>query len=102
MAAATLCGKLKEYDEVPWFWSDQYQLKLQIAGLIDGYDQVVTRGDPEHPPFMLCYLKNGELIAVEAVANPKEFMVARQLVGARAKIAADRLADSAIALKDLA
>jgi 3-phenylpropionate/trans-cinnamate dioxygenase ferredoxin reductase subunit len=102
VAAATLCGKLKDHNEVPWFWSDQYQLKLQIAGLIDGYDQVVARGDPDNPPFMLCYLKNGELIAVESVANPKEFMVARQLVAARAKIEPDRLADSSIALKDLA
>lgn len=102
VAAATLCGNEKEYDEVPWFWSDQYKLKLQIVGLIEGYDQVVQRGDPAERQFMLFYLKQGKLIAVESVSNPREFMVAKQLVAQQAAIEPDKLADTSIALKDLA
>jgi 3-phenylpropionate/trans-cinnamate dioxygenase ferredoxin reductase subunit len=102
VAAATLCGNPKKYDEVPWFWSDQYQLKLQIAGLIAGHDQVVRRGNPDEQKFMLYYLKQGELIAVESVANPKEFMTAKQLVAQRARIDPEQLADVSIDLKTLA
>ncbi len=56
-AAAAMCGKPAPYDQVPWFWSDQYDLKLQIAGLNQGYDQVVLRGDPEGRKFAAFYLQ---------------------------------------------
>ena len=91
-AAATLCGGQKPYTEPPWFWSDQYQLKLQIVGIKDGHDNLVTRGEindggPDATPkFMLCYLQNGELLAAESVNNPREFMACRQLVASREEL----------------
>lgn len=100
-AAATLCGASKPHNETPWFWSDQYDLKLQIVGLSAGYDQVVQRGDSAQNQFMLFYLKEGELIAVEAVNSMRDFMVCKQLVAAGAKIPPEKLADTSIAMKDL-
>jgi 3-phenylpropionate/trans-cinnamate dioxygenase ferredoxin reductase subunit len=87
---------------VPWFWSDQYELKLQIAGLSEGYDDVVLRGDPANGSFACCYLKDGVLIAVDAINSPHEFMQSKALIAERAKIDRDKLADAEMALKDLA
>jgi 3-phenylpropionate/trans-cinnamate dioxygenase ferredoxin reductase component len=92
-AAATLCGKERPYTEVPWFWSDQYDKKLQIAGVRDGHDQVIVRGDLDDGRFMVLYLRDGELLAAEAVNNPREFMTVRQLIGQRARPDPDRLGD---------
>ncbi|MCB1664015.1 MAG: pyridine nucleotide-disulfide oxidoreductase, partial [Pseudomonadales bacterium] len=65
IAAATLCGKPKTYHALPWFWSDQYDLKLQIAGLSQGHDEVVIRGNIESSrSFAVFYLKQGFVIAV--------------------------------------
>jgi 3-phenylpropionate/trans-cinnamate dioxygenase ferredoxin reductase subunit len=101
-AASNLCGKKTHYDEVPWFWSDQYDLKLQIAGLSDGYDDVVIRGNPAERSFACLYLKEGRLIAVDAVNSPKDFVQSKSLIAARVVLPADRLADPDTALKDLA
>lgn len=100
-AAAAMCGKLKAYDQVPWFWSDQYDLKLQIAGLSTGYDTVVQRGDPAAGKFALFYLKDSVLIAVDAVNAAPEYMMGRRLIGDRAKIAPERLADISISMKEM-
>ena len=102
VAAATLCGKDKPYTETPWFWSDQYDLKLQITGLSEGHDEVIMRGDPEQRQFMVCYLQNGELLAVESVNNMRDFMHCRQMVARSAKPDIAALADSGTALKDIA
>ena len=102
VAAATLTGKPKSYAEVPWFWSDQYDLKLQMAGFRDGHDQVIVRGDTTAAPFMVCYLQKDELLAVESVNNPREFMVCRQLIPKRAKIDTEKLADASINMKEIA
>lgn len=101
-AAANICGQDTVYCEVPWFWSDQYDLKLQIAGLSAGYDEVVIRGNPAERSFSCLYLRDGRLIAVDAINTPRDFMQAKKLIADRAEIAAERLADSAVALKDLA
>src|SRR5690606_19069575 len=66
-AAANFAGEPHAYTEVPWFWSDQYDLKLQIAGLAQGYDDQALRGDPSSRSFAVFYLREGRLIAVEAV-----------------------------------
>lgn len=79
-AAAAICGAPQTYDPVPWFWSDQYELKLQIAGLIEGADQMVRRGDPEEGKFALFHLKNGDLIAVEAVNSAPEYMAGQRMI----------------------
>jgi 3-phenylpropionate/trans-cinnamate dioxygenase ferredoxin reductase subunit len=102
-AAGALAGKPAVYDQVPWFWSDQYDLKLQIAGLNQGYDRVVIRGRPEERRFAAFYLKAGRLIAVDAVNAPAEYMVClRQLIPARAVIAPERLADPKVSMKEMA
>ena len=100
-AAATLCGKPRAYHPVPWFWSDQYDLKLQMVGLSDGYDGFVLRGAMQTRAFTAFYLRNGAIIAADVVNRPAEFMVAKRLVAARASIDADRLADEAVPLREL-
>ena len=99
-AAANICGKVTVHDKVPWFWSDQYELKLQIVGLSQHYDNVALRGDPDSRAFSCCYLRDGELIALDAVNHAKDFMAARKLIAERARPDLARLADPAVALRD--
>lgn len=100
-AAAGICGEPVAYNQVPWFWSDQYDLKLQIAGLSEGYDQIVTRGDPASRTFACFYLAEGRLLAVDAVNSPREFMLAKPLIAAGATPAPEALADPGVSLKEL-
>ena len=99
-AAANIAGRAIAHDKVPWFWSDQYDLKLLIVGLSQGHDQVIVRGDPASRSFSACYLRGGELIALDAVNNPKDYMAARKLIAERARPDPARVADTAVALKD--
>lgn len=99
-AALNMLGEPATHDKVPWFWSDQFDLKLIIVGLSTGYDTAVTRGDISSRSFSICYLRDGELIAVDAVNSPKDQMAARKLIPARVRPDPEKLADSAIALKD--
>lgn len=85
-AASNICGEEARYSQVPWFWSDQYDLKLQIAGLSQGYDQTVVRGNPEDNKFACLYLRAGVLVAVDAINSPREFMQAKRLIAERATI----------------
>ncbi len=80
VAAKTICGQDVAYDALPWFWSNQYDLKLQTAGLSIGYDQTVLRGDPASGKFSLLYLKGGRLIALDAVNRPADFIQAQKLI----------------------
>lgn len=82
VAADTINGRLAPYAAVPWFWSDQYDLKLQAVGLSEGHDQVVLRGSMDARSFLVFYLRQGQLIAADAVNKPGEFLMARRLVGA--------------------
>jgi 3-phenylpropionate/trans-cinnamate dioxygenase ferredoxin reductase component len=100
-AANNICGVETHYSEVPWFWSDQYDLKLQIAGLSTDYDDVIIRGNPADRSFACLYLKDSRLIATDAVNSPKEFVQSKALIASRMRISRDRLADSDIQLKDL-
>lgn len=100
-AAANICGEDLRYAQVPWFWSDQYDLKLQIAGLSQNYDQTVIRGNPDDRAFACLYLNNGRLIAVDAINRPKDFMQSKKLIAAHAIIDPDSLADSSVELKDM-
>ncbi len=99
-AAANICGKKTHYAQVPWFWSDQYDLKLQIAGLSEGYDEIVIRGNPADRSFACLYLKNGQLIATDAVNSPREFVQSKDLIASHAKIDSARLANTKIPLRD--
>ena len=100
-AAASLCGKCKPYDSVPWFWSDQYDLKLQMAGLAAGYDRFVLRGSMADKSFVAFYLKEGRLLAADAVNRPAEFMVSKRLVAAGLPLDPAQLADPTVPLKSL-
>ena len=99
-AALNMLDKPTTHDRVPWFWSDQFDNKLLIVGLSQGHDQQVTRGDPATRSFTVCYLKGGELVAVEAVNHSKDYMAERKLIADRARPNIDKLADPQIALKE--
>jgi 3-phenylpropionate/trans-cinnamate dioxygenase ferredoxin reductase subunit len=99
-AALNMLDRPTVHDRVPWFWSDQFDNKLLIVGLSQGFDQQVLRGDPATRGFSVCYLKGGELIALEAVNHSKDYMAARKMIAERARPAADKLADPQVALKD--
>ena len=101
VAAASLLGDEQPYDTVPWFWSDQYDVKLQIAGLSRNHDRVVLRGEPATSSFAAFYLRDGILLAVDAVNSPKEFMLGKRLIMQRAAPAPERLADPATDLVEL-
>ena len=101
-AAATLCGQHLPCVAVPWFWSDQYDLKLQMVGLSRGHDEVAIRGDMEARTFTAFYLKDGVVIAADSVNRPADFMLARKLVTAGVRATAAQLADPATELKRLA
>ena len=100
-AAATMCGKPATHAHVPWFWSDQYDVKLQIAGLSQGYDQTVLRGDPDSGSFALYYLAQGELLAVDAINSPRDFMTGKRWIGEKKRPDVARLADPSVDLKTL-
>lgn len=100
-AAINIAGGDARYDQVPWFWSDQYDLKLQIVGLSEGFDQAIVRGDPSRRSFSCAYLREGRLIAIDAVNAPKDFMQAKALIANGARPDPAELADPAIELKTL-
>jgi 3-phenylpropionate/trans-cinnamate dioxygenase ferredoxin reductase component len=93
VAATSLLGTPTAYSELPWFWSDQYDVKLQIAGLSQGYDEVAVRGDPSSRSFAAYYLARGRLIAVDAINNPREFSLGKKLVSAGVTVEASVLRD---------
>jgi 3-phenylpropionate/trans-cinnamate dioxygenase ferredoxin reductase subunit len=101
-AALAMVGRPKTYSEVPWFWSDQYDLKLQIAGLAQPGDQLVLRGDPGARKFAVFHLRDGAVAAVEAVNAAPEYMIGKRLVAEGKKIAAETLADTSIPMKQMA
>jgi 3-phenylpropionate/trans-cinnamate dioxygenase ferredoxin reductase component len=98
--ALNLLGTHTVHDKVPWFWSDQYDLKLIIVGVCTGFDTLVMRGAQARRSFSICYLRGGELIALDSVNAPKDQMAARKLIAAHARPDPDKLADPAISLKD--
>jgi len=99
--ASSVMNNPIEYNQVPWFWSDQYDHKLQIVGLSGDHDMVTMRGDTNDAKFMLFYTKDEELIAVDAINNPKEFLISRKLVANKVKIKPNEISDLNINLNDL-
>ncbi|MBA3069774.1 MAG: pyridine nucleotide-disulfide oxidoreductase [Hyphomonas sp.] len=102
LAAAAILGQPRPAEDCPWFWSDQYDLKLQIAGLSQDYDTLVVRGDPESRKFAVFYLRNETLIAVDAVNSPPEFLASKKLIMSGAKLAPRVLSDTSTPMKDIA
>ena len=101
VVAKTLTGAPLAYDAVPWFWSDQYDLKLQTVGLSTGHDAVVVRGEPATRSFSLVYLKGGKVIALDCVNATRDYAQGRALVMAGAEVPAERLADTGVMLKEM-
>jgi 3-phenylpropionate/trans-cinnamate dioxygenase ferredoxin reductase subunit len=99
--AARLTGNPQPYHALPWFWSHQGPIKLQIAGLSLGMDETVTRGDPEGEKFSVFIYRQGRLIAVESVNSPADHMVARRLIAAGISLPKETAADPAADLKAL-
>jgi 3-phenylpropionate/trans-cinnamate dioxygenase ferredoxin reductase subunit len=100
-AALAMVGKPVPYREVPWFWSDQYDLKLQIAGLAWPGDVLVLRGDPGARKFAVFHLRNSAMAAVEAVNAAPEYLIGRKLIAAGTTVSPERLADTAIPMKNI-
>lgn len=100
-AAKTICGEGEAYNAMPWFWSDQYDIRMQTAGLSMGYDQAVLRGDPVLRNFSVIYLKEGKVIAVDAVNCTRDYAQGQKLVKERREIDPELLADTETPLKEM-
>ena len=100
--AKSIIGELTPYHAVPWFWSNQYDLRLQTVGLSAGYDATVLRGDPETRSFSVVYLKQGKVIALDCVNMTKDYVQGKALVVDGMSFLPDQLADTAVTLKELA
>jgi 3-phenylpropionate/trans-cinnamate dioxygenase ferredoxin reductase component len=100
VAVQHIVGQPTEYDAVPWFWSNQYDLKLQTVGLSGGHDQTILRGDPATRSFSVLYLKAGKLLAIDAVNMVKDYVQARAHVVSGAVLDPVQLADPAVPLKE--
>lgn len=101
-AASAITGRAAPAPEVPWNWSDQYDLKLQIAGLPFDADRVLLRGDPASAKFAVFHLKGDQVQAVEAINSPPEFMMGKQLIANRKPVNLERLADTSVSMKEVA
>lgn len=102
VAADTILEVPREYRSLPTFWSDQYDLKLQSAGLNQDADEIVVRGDSENGPFAAIYLRQGKIISVDAINSPRDFMGARSLILKGVAPDRARLADVSIPMKAVA
>jgi len=95
--AKAICGKQEAYNALPWFWSDQYDVKLQIVGLSQGFDEVLIRGDIENGrSFCAFYYGNGKLLAADCINNPREYMVLRRVLTQGLEVDRAKLLDSTI------
>ena len=101
VAAGAILGDLKPYGATPWFWSNQYDLKLQTVGLSIGHDDMVLRGDPAARSFSLVYLKGGRVIALDCINAARDYAQGRALVEAGLVADKAQLADPSVPLKSL-
>ena len=102
VVAKFITGEPAAYAAVPWFWSTQYDLRLQTVGLSLGFDETVVRGDTANRSFSVIYLKQGRVIALDCVNAVKDYVQGRQLVLIGAEVPVERLADLSVSLKDIA
>ena len=100
-AAKDILGDQRPHNATPWFWSNQYDLKLQTVGLSTGHDQAVLRGDPATRSFSIVYLRQGQVIALDCVNMVKDYVQGRKLVEEGVVADPARLADASVPLKEL-
>ncbi len=101
LAAAAMLRRPRPTEDLPWFWSDQFDIKLQIAGLPMPEDDVIVRGDPDSNSFSILTTRDGRLTSANAIGAPRDFIAAKQLIAARVPVRQTDIADPAIPLKDL-
>jgi 3-phenylpropionate/trans-cinnamate dioxygenase ferredoxin reductase subunit len=101
-AALAICGRPDPLQMLPWFWSHQYDLRLQTVGLSQGHDRFVVRGRPQDRSFTVAYLRDGALVALDCINSSRDYLQGRKLVEAGARITPDLLADGLRSLKELA
>lgn len=101
-AVHAITGRPQATPEVPWFWSDQYEVKLQIAGLPTEGDRMMVRGDPASGKFAVFHLSGDRVVCVEAVSAPPEFMAGKQLIQKRTPVDVAKLVDTAVSMKAVA
>lgn len=102
VAARAVCGESTTYRQTPWVWSDQYAFRLQIVGLIDGYDRHVVRGDPASGRFSVAYFQGDRFLALQAVNRPAEFAAARRILNGGVALSVNQAADPAFDLAGMA
>jgi 3-phenylpropionate/trans-cinnamate dioxygenase ferredoxin reductase component len=100
VVAKTICGQEASYAATPWFWSNQYDLKLQTVGISSGHDEAILRGDPETRSFSIVYMRQGKVVALDCVNNVRDYSHGRRLVELGAAVDAQALADCGRALKE--
>jgi len=91
--AAAIAGRPRPYDVVPWFWTDQFDVKLQMVGLSQGCDCVVTRGDPASRKFSVCYFKDNRLVAIDSINRPADHLAGRKLLAAGTALTPEQAAN---------
>jgi 3-phenylpropionate/trans-cinnamate dioxygenase ferredoxin reductase subunit len=100
-AAAALLGKEKPFAAAPWFWSDQYDIKLQMVGLSAGHDQIVVRGSVDEEKFSAFYYRDGRLLGIDSANRPQDHMTGRKLLGQGISPTAEQVADTEFNLASL-
>ena len=100
--AATIAGRRNAYRALPWFWTDQFEIKLQMAGISNGHDCVVSRGNAESRKLSVFYFKEGRLIAIDSINRPLDHMMGRKLIAAGVRLTPEQAADESVDLKKLA
>ncbi|WP_166424258.1 FAD-dependent oxidoreductase [Paraglaciecola sp. 20A4] len=99
VAAAVICEKPPKYNPVPWFWSDQYAVKLQMVGLSQGYDNIITRKESDKPgSFSVWYFKGEELLAVDAVNHAKAYVLGTKFINSHVEMNKHKLMDNTVSL----
>jgi 3-phenylpropionate/trans-cinnamate dioxygenase ferredoxin reductase subunit len=100
--AATIAGRRERYEALPWFWTDQFDIKLQMAGISQGHDRLVTRGNAESRKLSVFYFRGECLIAIDSINRPLDHMIGRKLMASGAKITPEQAADQSVDLRTLA
>lgn len=101
VAAAAICGKDKTYQAIPWFWSDQYEVKMQMVGLSDGHTEAVSRTEMDAQKFSIWYFKADKLVAVDAINNPKAYVLGTKIIKQNKQVDKEKLTNPNIDLKQV-
>ncbi|MBT5783287.1 MAG: oxidoreductase, partial [Candidatus Marinimicrobia bacterium] len=99
--ASSIMEEFVPYNQIPWFWSDQYDLKFQIAGLNNDYDEYIVRGRPEDNSFSVFYFKDGFMISSDCVNSAPEHMMSRRFIFNRAEVDLEKLQNKEISIKEV-